>query len=85
MISRIMTVHIWKSKFFIISVSKFNKYLLENCHFHIASYQIDIESYQINMESYLIISYCSFVLILQSHPSLVNTSCFLVNGDKHTS
>jgi len=31
----------------IISVSKFERYLFENCHFHILSYRIDIESYLI--------------------------------------
>ncbi len=63
MISRIMTVHIWKTKIFIILVSKFKGYLLENGHFHIIVYEI-------NIESYLILFYHFFVSILQSCPSL---------------
>ncbi len=47
MISQIMTAHIQKTKFFIISVPKFKRYLSENCHFHILSYQIDIRLYLI--------------------------------------
>jgi hypothetical protein len=42
-----MTVHIRKTIFFIISISKFKRYLYKNCHFHIVSCRIDIESYLI--------------------------------------
>ncbi len=63
--TQIMTVHIWKTKIFIISVSKFKKYISKNCCFHIVSYQIDIESY-------LIVSYHYFVLILWSRPSFLS-------------
>jgi hypothetical protein len=51
MISRIMTIHIRKTKFFIISVSKFKQYQYENCHFHTLSYCIDIELYLITFLS----------------------------------
>ena len=46
-----MTVHILKTIFFMISVSKFKGYLSKNCHFHIVSCQIDIESYLITFWS----------------------------------
>jgi hypothetical protein len=58
MISRILTIYLRKTNFF-ISVSKFKWYHSENCCFHILSYR------------YRIVSYHFFVLILQSCPSLV--------------
>jgi len=57
--SRFMTVHIWKTTVFIISVSKFEQYLSENCGFHMLLYH-----------RYRIVSYRFFVSILQSRPSL---------------
>ncbi len=48
-----MTIHLWETKFFIISESKLNRYHSQNCRFHILSYLII--SYHIL--SYLIISY----------------------------
>ncbi len=41
-----MTVHLRKTKFFIISESKFNWNNSENCHFHILSYRYRIISYR---------------------------------------
>jgi hypothetical protein len=57
-------VHIWKTKFFIISVLKFKRYVFENCHFHI---KLVIPRSQI-------ISYQFFVSVQRSHPSMVHVT-----------
>ncbi len=59
-------VHIWKTKFFIISVLKFKWYVFENCHFHI---KLVIPRSQI-------ISYCILsVFCLRSSISPIRGPC----------